>query len=205
MRSWVSWIAAVHHERVVEIHRDLGEPHRAAAAFGNDGMLHYWRGDGTRRWTATSRPMMLTRRPATSSTRRSSRGTSVSCSSTAASSRLLATSCLAADQTHRAVGFIDGAFFDEIQLGRLLLGEGDLRGATRVLEAVLSEAQGLSLQRYGLGGGVHLAACQVRRRSTRRGAVDLAEAELAAGTAAPLFAASVELVPRRGSGPAAAR
>ena len=37
---------------------------------------------------------------------------------------------LEAAQTHRAVGFIDGALFDEIQLGRLLLGEGDLPGAT---------------------------------------------------------------------------
>ena len=42
--------------------------------------------------------------------------------------------------------------FDEIQLGRLLLGEGDLDGGDAVLEAVLDRSSGALPARHGAGG-----------------------------------------------------
>jgi hypothetical protein len=101
---------------------------------------------------------------------------------------------LAAAQTHRAVGFTDGALFDEIQLGRLLLGGGDLSGATRVLEVVLQEASSLSLYGTALEAAVHLAACFLQEGRAQDALSMLAEAEQAAGSEAALFAASVGLV-----------
>ena len=79
-------------------------------------------------------------------------------------------SILAAAQTHRAVGFTDGALFDEIQLGRLLLGEGDLPGATSVLESVLTRLASLSLFGTALEAAIRLAECLVAGWTRARGA-----------------------------------
>ena len=70
------------------------------------------------------------------------------------------------------MGFIDGALFDEIQLlGRLTLGEADLVAATTLLEAVLTEARGLSLHGTALEAAIHLAGCPSRGWLPLRGAV----------------------------------
>ena len=99
--------------------------------------------------------------------------------------------------THRAVGFIDGALFDEILLGRVLLGEGDLDGAARVLGAVVEEANALMLHGTALEASVYLAACLLEGGRAQEALATLARAELLAGTEAQLYAAAAEYVRAR--------
>ena len=102
---------------------------------------------------------------------------------------------LEAAQTHRAVGFTDGALFDEIQLGRLLLGEGDLRGRSACSRTSLEEATSLGAARHRPGGRRPPGRLPARRVGApmRRSPFSWT-AEQAAGSEAALFAASVELV-----------
>ena len=185
---------ATHQPRVVEIHQQLGEPHRAAAALGNLGAIHYWRGrwdealDCYRRahdaYVETGDVVNAAIQQGDVAELLISRG------EFAAARDVI----VAAGQTHRAVGFVDGALFDEVQLGRLLLGEGDLAGAANLLGEVVAEARSLSLYGTALHAAVHLAECRVEEGRGQEALVILREAEEAAGSDATLFAAWVHLV-----------
>ena len=78
-------------------------------------------------------------------------------------------------RTHRAVGYVDGALFDEIQLGRLLQAEGDLADAELLLDGVVREAAQLGLHSTALEAAIHLAVGRLadgRRGGCARGARD---------------------------------
>ncbi len=185
---------AVHHRRVVEIHQMLGEPHRAAAALGNHGFFLYWEGrwdEALECYQRAHDAYVETGDVVNAAVHQANVAELLINRREFAAARPL---IVAAAQTHRAVGFVDGALFDEIQLGRLLLGEGDLPGATHVLEEVLGESRSLSLFGTALEAAVNLAACRVEEGRGQEALSILAEAEEAAGSDAAIFAASVGLV-----------
>jgi tetratricopeptide (TPR) repeat protein len=185
---------AVHHMRVVEIHQTLGEPHRAAAALGNHGFFLYWEGRWDEALDCYQRAhdaYVETGDVVNAAVQQANVAELLINRRDFAGARPL---ILEAARTHRAVGFTDGALFDEIQLGRLLLGEGDLPSATHTLEHVLEEATSLSLQGTALEAAVHLAACWLEDRNAQHALAILAAAEAAAGSEAALFGASVGLV-----------
>ena len=185
---------AVHHTRVVEIYQMLGEPHRAAAALGNQGAFHYWRGrwdEALECYRRAHDAYVQTGDVVNAAVQQGNVAELLISRGQFAAAR---EEIAAAGQTHRAVGFVDGALFDEVQLGRLLLGEGDPEKAAIALESVLEEATSLSLHGTALEAAVHLARCRVEQGRGQEALAVLAGAEQAAGSEAALLAASVELV-----------
>jgi tetratricopeptide (TPR) repeat protein len=185
---------AVHEERVAEIYESLGEPHRAAAALGNQGAVHYWQGrwdDALRCYLAAHQAYELTGDVINAATQQANVGELLLDRGQVADAR---PTIVEAARTHRAVGFVDGALFDEIQLGRLLLAEGDHAEAERVLDAVVQEAGSLGLRTTELQAAVHLAAVRLDAGRATGAIALLAAAERAAGSDAALLGASVELV-----------
>jgi tetratricopeptide (TPR) repeat protein len=183
-----------HHTRVLEIHQTLGQPHGAAAALGNHGFFLYWQGrwdEALEFYQRAHDAYVETGDVVNAAVHQANVAELLINRRAFEAARPL---ILEAAQTHRAVGFTDGALFDEIQLGRLLLGEGDLPAATEILENALQEATSLSLQGTALEAAVHLAACRLQSGSADEGLAILLEAEEAAGSEAALFAASVGLV-----------
>jgi tetratricopeptide (TPR) repeat protein len=187
---------AVHQPRIIQIYHELGEPHREAAALGNHGAVQYWGG----RWdealdcyqrandayAATGDVVNAAVQQANIAELLINRG------------ELAAAGPMAeqAAQTHRAVGFVDGALFDEVQVGRLRLAQGDHEGAAAILAAARDEASAMGLHATALDATIPLAECDVRL-----GGVDpldaLAAAEQAAGEEAAVLEAAIALARAR--------
>jgi class 3 adenylate cyclase/tetratricopeptide (TPR) repeat protein len=185
---------AVHQPRIVEIHEKMGEPHRLALALGNQGAVHYWMG----RWDEAAEcyqrahdAYVLTGDVVQAAMTQGNLAELLINRGELAAARA---AIVEAAQTHRAVGFVDGALFDEIQLGRLYLGEGDPAEASQILAAVLDEASRLSLHETALQAAVYLAQCRLIEGRAEDALEILASAEKAAGSDAAIFAASVALV-----------
>ena len=160
-RSWATSTRRSTRPRIVEIYHSLGEPHRAAGALGNQGAVFYWLG----RWDEALDCYWRAHEAYALS------GDVVNAAVHQANAAELLINrgdlvrgreaILEAQQTHRAVGFNDGALFDEVQVGRLLLAEGEVDAAAAVLQAALDEATTMGLQGTVLDAAVHLAACHV--------------------------------------------
>ena len=201
---------AVHEPLVVEIHRAQGNPHRAAAALGNHGAVQFWLG----RWgealdcyRQAHEAYVLTGDVVNAATQQANLAELLINRGDLLAAR---EAVVEAGRTHRAVGFVDGALFDEIQLGRLLLREGDPEAAAALLRLVVDEARGLGLVGTALEAAVHLAECQVAQGNTGEALDTLAMGEEAAGADATLFEASIAAVRSRalaaaGDGAAAQR
>lgn len=182
---------AVHERRVAEIYEALGEPHRAAAALGNQGAVHYWSGrwnDALECYREAHRAYETTGDVINAATQQGNMAELLLNRGELGAARPLV---VEAARTHRAVGFVDGALFDEVQLGRLLHGEGDLVGAELLLDAVVREAGGLGLHSTALLAAIHLLVCRVGAGQAEAGLPELAAAEARAGGDAVLLAASV--------------
>jgi class 3 adenylate cyclase/tetratricopeptide (TPR) repeat protein len=185
---------AVHAPLIVEIHRSLGEGERAAGALGNHGAVQYWLGHWSEALDSYERAGEAYRR----------RGDVVNAAIQQSNvAELLInrrqfaaarTVIVEAVRTHRAVGFVDGALFDEIQLGRLVLGEGNPARAAGMLRAVRAEASSFELRGTALQAGIHLAECLVADGDSDEALEVLADAERAAVAEVAVFAASVALV-----------
>jgi class 3 adenylate cyclase/tetratricopeptide (TPR) repeat protein len=185
---------AVHQARIVEIFHELGEPHRAAAALGNQGAVLYWLGRWDEALDCYRRAhdaYVVTGDVVNAAVQQANAAELLINRRDLAAARA---EIVDAQQTHRAVGFTDGALFDEIQIGRLLLGEGDLEGATTVLKGVLHEATAMGLNATVLDAAVPLAACLVAAGDEAGALAVLDDAEQVAGADAGVLAASVALV-----------
>ncbi|HEY5011393.1 MAG TPA: tetratricopeptide repeat protein, partial [Acidimicrobiia bacterium] len=100
-------------------------------------------------------------------------------------------------RTHRAIGFLEGALFDEVQLGRLATGRGELDQAIELLTAVRDEANGLHLPGSALEASIHLATALVDSGRPDE-ALDVVDAAAeAAAEETQVFAASVALARAR--------
>jgi class 3 adenylate cyclase/tetratricopeptide (TPR) repeat protein len=188
---------AVHQPRAIEIYESLGLPHRAAKALANLGALHFWAG----RWTDAEEcyrraheALVRTGDVVTAGLAQANIAELLVNRGQYGAARELA---IEAGQTHRAVGYTDGALFDDILLGRVLLGEGKVDGAARILGAVVEQANALALHGTALEASVYLASCLLEGGQAREALATLARAERLAGTEAQLFAAAAEYVRAR--------
>ncbi len=188
---------AVHQAELVKIFESLGEPHRLAAALTNQGAVHYWLG----RWNEALEcyrrahdAYRLTGDVVNAATLQGNIAEILINRGELAAARDVV---LEAGRTHRAVGFVDGALFDEIQLGRLLLGEGDAVRAADLLASVLEETSDLALYGTALHAAIHLAECRLAEDRPHDALAILAAAEEAAGSEAVIFVASVAVVRAR--------
>ncbi|HET6968677.1 MAG TPA: tetratricopeptide repeat protein, partial [Ornithinibacter sp.] len=176
------------------IYEQLGEPHRAAAALGNQGAVHYWLGrwdEALACYERAHRAYVATGDVINAATQQGNMGELLLNRGEVARARPMV---VEAARTHRAVGFVDGALFDEVQVGRLLQAEGDHPGAELVLDAVVREAEQLGLHSTALLAAVHLAECRLGDGRPAGGLDVLAAAEEAAGEDAALLAPMVALV-----------
>ncbi len=98
-----------------------------------------------------------------------------------------------ATRTHRAVGFVEGVLFDEIQLGRLESARGDYETAIATLQRVIDEATSAGFQITTLEASIYLAETLVGQGRADQ-ALDVLDAAEAAAGEDPLLAASAALV-----------
>jgi class 3 adenylate cyclase/tetratricopeptide (TPR) repeat protein len=185
---------AIHEQRIAEIYEGLGEPHRAAAALGNQGAVNYWLGQWDEAldcYERAHRAYVQTGDVINAATQQGNVGELLLNRGKIAEARPMV---VEAARTHRAVGFLDGALFDEIQVGRLLEAEGDFTGAELILDAVVREARGHGLHTTALHAAIHLADCRLSDGRPVGALEVLEEAEASAGEDAALLGTLVALV-----------
>jgi class 3 adenylate cyclase/tetratricopeptide (TPR) repeat protein len=188
---------AVYAPQIADIYRRLGEPERAATALGNHGAIQYFLGNWTEALDSYQRAVDAFARTGdvvNAAVQQSNVAELLINRGELAAAR---GAIVEAIRTHRAVGFVDGALFDEIQLGRLLLGEGDRDAAAATLRAVWDEAESLELHEWVLQAAIHLAECHLEDGRAADAIAVLDEAERAAGPDAGVSATSVELIRAR--------
>ena len=188
---------AVHQPRIVEIQEALGEPHRLASALGSQGTIHYWLGEWTEALDCYRRSYEAYALTGDIVNAAVLQGNIAELLINRGQLVAARQAVVEATQTHRAVGFVEGILFDDIQLGRLLLAEGDAAEASLRLQAVVEEASALSLHATALEAAIRLAECRVAEGHPEDGLQILAAAEDAAGSEAAIFESSVALVRSR--------
>jgi class 3 adenylate cyclase/tetratricopeptide (TPR) repeat protein len=188
---------AVHQPLVVQLNEELGEIAQAGGTIGNQGAMAYWAGHWDEALDCYRRSAEACARGGDvvlAALEQANIGELlVSRGEFDAAAPVLADAL----RTHRATAFIEGALFDEVQLGRLAAGRGDLDRAIEMLTVTRDEATRLSMPGSALEAAVHLGSALVRagRPEEALDAVDTAAA--AAGEEAQVFAASVALVRAR--------
>jgi tetratricopeptide (TPR) repeat protein len=188
---------AVHLPQVVAIYESIGQPHRAAVALVNQGALHYYAGrwaDALDCYRRSYDVMVRTGDVVNAALAQENIAELLVNRGQYAEAREIT---VEAGRTHRAVGFVGGALFAEILLGRLVLGEGDADEAAGILRSVVDEASTLGLHGTALEAAIHLAACHVATGDHALALEVISGAEAAAGDEAAVYASWAELVRSR--------
>jgi tetratricopeptide (TPR) repeat protein len=106
---------------------------------------------------------------------------------------LAAPSIEQACRTHRAIGFVEGLIFDEIQNGRLARARGERDLAAQTLRAARDEAMRLRMHTTALEAAIYLAGVLTDEGETGEALAVLEAAEEAAGADAAMLAPSAAL------------
>lgn len=185
---------AVHTPEIVSIYEALGQSDRAAGALGNDGAVAFWLGrwsDALDRYRRAEAAYVRAGDVVNAAIQQSNIGEVLVCRAQYDDADAPIRDSV---RTHRAVGFVDGALFSEVQLGRLQRGRGEHDAALTTLTRVRDEAASLHLWGSALLAAIHLAECLVDLRRSDDALTVLADAERQAGADAAVYAASVALM-----------
>ena len=184
---------AVHLDRVIEIHESLGETGYVARALGDKGVAAYWLGRWTEALDCYRRAAEMFERVGDVINAALFQANIGEILINQGRYDLAGPSIAQACRTHRAVGFVEGVLFDEIQNGRLARARGERDLATQTLRAARDEATRLRMHTTAMEAAIYLAEVLTDEGETGEALAVLEAAEQAAGVDAAMLAPSAAL------------